>query len=580
MKPKKEAAKPSAKSDKNDNFKVPKRLNPSDYPIIMERNKSMITDYAKEYRKRFPNELNRVATLAMERMQTLVTMASIEEGFEAFADEDFAPERFMQRWNTSDIEGLTAFLKRPDLKAGDIWSYDTLPYLTTNLVQSSSPRSQQIVRTTINHQQILRNTPCPQLIFDFGKTYVGIGYVDLCQLLWGEYQNEGGGTLRFYGYDQAEVTVGRSVLMYEMMKAEEREVSEKTILQVWFSSCWDRETQEQFFSFLDKHVPKINNHLLSKYAPIWKAKKGMTARQAQDAFTKHRRSCDFMPINNLLAVDDQIHFANYLFTGALFMDKNRPIDSLCGNVTMFPGSSEDWIKVKFEDFFNTIDMNTLCQQFGPSSRSVIELILKSTESKLKKLRSFVREGKMLCKLNVKQVATDDSKFAKEVRSLDPYFIDWSNIPDYYSRLDFIELARKCSGPDTLHHFHTMNWVYKVFGASFYDFVDRREVIESIYKKHKKVMEPVNQMLRMTSPDLTRLVRVPKLNLPVNEFSALAVQIHGEKYLKHIMTDKKGKVLNFVKTPFNHYWQIFGDNDTLMICAFSFNDELELGLKYV
>ena len=557
-----------------DKTSLPKKVKKSDTRGILERNQSLIADYATEYKSKFPRERGHVERLAVERTQALVRLAAIEEGFEAYTDDDFTPEFgvFMKRWNTVELESLQAFLRRPDKKDGDIWDFDSMSYSSAYILEQEFK---------VNYQQILRNTPCSEKLFHFGSNYIGIGYVDLCQLLWGVYHNESGGTLRFYGYDQAEVTVGRSVLMYEMMKAEEREVSEKTILQVWFSSCWDRETQEQFFSFLDKQVPRINNHLLSKYAPIWKAKKGMTVKQAQDAFTAHLRSCDFMPLNNLLVANDRIMFAKYLFTGCVFVDFNRPDDVICGNVTMFPGASESWVKVRREDFFNTVDMSAILRSSGSENnecKSVISKILNITTSKLKIFRSLVQDKKIVCKFALKEVRTDDSTFARDMKRLDPHFIDWSNIPDYYSRLEFIELARKCSGPDTQHSFHTMNWVCKVYGASFFDFIDRRELLEDMYSRFRLSARFLSQFSQaMSSQSLEGLVRSPKFDLPLNEFSSMAIELHGDNYLKHLMTDKKGKVLNFVRNSFNHYWQIFGDNDTVMSVTFSFNDEIMLRL---
>ena len=547
----------------------------TDAKRMMELKKSMIADYPMEYRKRFPHKIDRFVQLAEERCMVLVSMAAIDEGFEAFTDFDFAPERFYQRWNTPHIEELHSFLNRPELKDGDIWSRDPTPYLCKLVDENRFVKE--------NYQQILRNTPNSDMKFQFGKTYVGIGFVDLSQLLWGEYQSEeGAGTLLFHGYDQAEVTVARSVLIYEMMKTDKRELSDKTILQVWFSSCWDRETQEQFFSFLHKHVPRINNGLLSKYAPIWKRKRGMTARQAQELFTRHQGSNNFLPLSNLLNTSDQVQFANYLFTGYLFVDYDCLQDAKFGNVTMFPSGSENWFKKKYEDFFSIIDINSssLNSFITRSKDPLIEQILKLVSAKLNTLRTFIQNSKIVCNLKVKDVNTKDFAFAKEVQNLDAFFIDWSNIPDYLPRLDFIEFARKCSGPETVHQFHTMNWTYKVYGASYYDYKNRRQEIEAIYKNVREKMEPNCRAIRSNKPELARLIRIPRLNFATNQFSVIAVNLYGEKYLKHVMTDKNRKVLNFIKTPYDQFSQLFGDNDRLIICTFSFNDDLILKTNFI
>ena len=53
-------------------------------------------------------------------------------------------------------------------------------------------------------------------------------------------------------YDQGEVTVARSLLVLDMAKAPAEEVSLKTLLQVWFSSCLDQQTKEELTAFIHK----------------------------------------------------------------------------------------------------------------------------------------------------------------------------------------------------------------------------------------------------------------------------------------------------------------------------------------
>ena len=84
----------------------------------------------------------------------------------------------------------------------------------------------------VNKQQIFRNTSQYQTVYEFGRTYVSFGYVDLWNLMDGTYMGFETESLKFYGYDQGEVTVARSLVMLEMIKAPFEEISAKTILQV------------------------------------------------------------------------------------------------------------------------------------------------------------------------------------------------------------------------------------------------------------------------------------------------------------------------------------------------------------
>lgn len=65
--------------------------------------------------------------------------------------------------------------------------------------------------------QIFRNAPIKETSFKFGKTYVFIGYVDLLQIMMGNVTGNGD-KLIFHGFDQSEICVARSLVIYEMIK--------------------------------------------------------------------------------------------------------------------------------------------------------------------------------------------------------------------------------------------------------------------------------------------------------------------------------------------------------------------------
>ena len=539
-----------------------------DMERIIKRNQHLIPNYAKEYQRRYPDRMDQVIELTFQHQSAIYTFAEIEEGGDAFTDEEFSPDRLFQRWFTTDRKSFEQFRQRKDLSFGDIWEKPTAPYLTETNIHTGATR-------TINHVQILRNTPNKQLVYDFSRNYVFVGYVDLSQFLWGVFQNESEGMIRFYGYDRAEVTVARSMLIYEMMKSDKTEVSDKTVLQVWFSSCWDKEVKTEFENFVQLKIPKLGNDLLTKYAQCWNRKKSMTVKFAQDAFVEHLRSIDFEPLDNLKAEDDRMAFARYLFTGCIFTTE----DVVCGNCTMFPDSSDNWKKMKFEDFFGTIDVTQLWNVLKTSDKSLIGCITSKTSEKFARLRGFIQEEKLVCHLAAKSIDINDTKCASEIKELNPYMIDWNNVPDYWHRHDFIDFAEKCSGPETVHHCHTMNWVQKVFGASFLDYIDQRPVLEEIIRKHRNSLNIVGDTMKVDMPSIERLIRIPMFKLPINLFSQIAVLMFGEKYLIHALTNRKGRVLNYFKGDANNFIQVFGDSATTMNCAFSFDSEMKFDYKF-
>ena len=65
---------------------------------------------------------------------------------------------------------------------------------------------------------------------------------------------------------------------------------------------------------------------------------------------------------------------------------------------------------------------------------------------------------------------NDLALAKEIHDLNPYIIDWSNVPDYLEKDKFIKFARSCSTDHTIHFAIFINWtnyVSKLFLAVVY-----------------------------------------------------------------------------------------------------------------
>ena len=68
---------------------------------------------------------------------------------------------------------------------------------------------------------------------------------------------------------------------------------------------------------------------------------------------------------------------------------------------------------------------------------------------------------LICHLHHKNVKADDAMFVESVRRLEPYFVDWSNVPDYLEKNSFIKLAQNMSTEHTIHLVTFINWVFYV-----------------------------------------------------------------------------------------------------------------------
>ena len=95
---------------------------------------------------------------------------------------------------------------------------------------------------------------------------------------------------------------------------------------------------------------------------------------------------------------------------------------------------------KYETFFASINTSKIEHECD----SLINEILYHVRYKLMGFRALVQGRKILCHLEAVKVAPTDNKFAQKVKALNPYTIDWSNLPDYMERLDFFNFAKKCS----------------------------------------------------------------------------------------------------------------------------------------
>jgi len=530
-----------------------------------------IPDVGAEYAKVYPQEKARIAELKADQCVTEIQFGMIEGGAKAFSNEDFDHERAVNRWggvgaiqSRAELAKFKAFVERDNLEPGDILDLKAVPYWDA------------IGRQNLN--QIFRNTPSHEVLFEFGRTIVGMGYVDLCQLMWGRYiKGKKKGPMQFYGYDRAEIPVVRSLLIWEMLKAPEDQIGDKTILQVWFSSCWDHHTKEEFDMFVRKLMDTCDNVLLKKYARVW-SKKRTTVGEAENVFGAGRRPKHFVTLRNFKVAEDCVKYARYLYTGCLFMD-DQGKEAVCGNATMFPASFEDWERMPgLDDFFNCIGMDQVARQAGPQHASLIDLILEVTKDKLAYFRSLVHKGKVICHLSVKEIKQEDVQFAREIKELKPYLIDWSNIPDYLDRYWFHSFAQKCSGPDTAHYFHTVNWPHRVFGAVYLDYDGERRMLENIYKTCRKSKKAAAQMTSMMMPEADRLMRgADGFELPTNDFFTFSASRFGDKYVKHYLTTKEGKTLNFERSHNTlHDISMFKDHSkTCIFAAFSFDDSMQL-----
>ena len=142
-------------------------------------------------------------------------------------------------------------------------------------------------------------------------------------------------------------------------------------------------------------------------------------------------------------------------------------------------------KLADELFFKAIDLQAIAHERDvPDRPSLFEKIICLTHETVSKFRDLVKGGKIICSFETQFIEPKNLTFAKKIKDLNPYGIDWSNVSDYTRKWDFIKFARACSVEKTVHQVHFINWNEYVYGSNHMDWADNQEECIQMYRKFK------------------------------------------------------------------------------------------------
>ena len=96
-----------------------------------------------------------------------------------------------------------------------------------------------------------------------------------------------------------------------------------------------------------------------------------------------------------------------------------------------------------------------------------------------------------------KVSYSNTELVKRIKSLNPNTVDWSNVPDYLHRAEFLAIAQEVSGEDTVHYMHSMNWANRVLGTFIGDYPDER--IEDIIEDTEQRFVDYHQIASSVDP---------------------------------------------------------------------------------
>jgi hypothetical protein len=201
--------------------------------VTADREKSLV----KEYKNKFPHETSQIRRIEKEESEYKNSLERRRLNTFAFLDEEITSETFDKRWE--NVSEQYKYHLDKILSCQD-FPLDALSIPITPL-ESSTDKCFQTMRTTT----------MPLNVKYIGSTIIHFESANIIQALWGDYSKVNETATAFYFYNKNAVTCLRNKLIYHLMNLEFTTVTTKSILQICFSSCWDKVTLDSFHNCID-----------------------------------------------------------------------------------------------------------------------------------------------------------------------------------------------------------------------------------------------------------------------------------------------------------------------------------------
>ena len=252
----------------------------------------------------------------------------------------------------------------------------------------------------------------------------------------------------------------------------DRTCSNKSILEVWFSTTLSPEAYQSFqdacreilakgqfdgtapLPLVDKRVNRIVKWITSSPTP----------KEVQDKFAEEVYDTEYFILSCLKQKQDRLDYIDYIFSGAMFVDKTD--ERNVGNPTfMIPESNLQQVIKPRDSIFYHVDLKS----FVNYETSLFATLEKYLLQKLVILRGLIQSKKLRLEFKYSFIGSslepyqlqtrDDELFASYIKNLNPAVIDWSSIPDAFNTNQFIDLMNDFGNNSTLHIFHSIKWSY-------------------------------------------------------------------------------------------------------------------------
>ncbi len=237
------------------------------------------------------------------------------------------------------------------------------------------------------------------------------------------------------------------------------------------STLWSEETFKVFkialTNILNNVQPPMDSRvqvILQYWRDLIKHKKQISKKDAMK-FWSDRHVLDMrdacMQACNLLSVSDRVSMLRYELTGAFYEDAGTTI----GSIVMLHENPSIGVKQICDSCLQSVPTSVHMNATNPD---LLPRCREYFEEKVSIFAKHIRNGTLIFKPHLTEIAKDCHDVISFLRSLNAYSIYWSNVPDYMRPEDFHEVAKAISGEDTVHYLHSCNWINLVYGVDVFD----------------------------------------------------------------------------------------------------------------
>ena len=343
----------------------------------------LVPEYHNEYKKLYPAERTNYEKLCDSWMMAKMLDETLFGNRVIDDSREYDHRDLLKRWQYFGLELVQFLSSNPNPR--DIFSNRTI----TSYGAMKTPMG--AYNTTI--YQTMRNTPVLPSDFDFGNTYISIGFMDMLHLVLGSYSvtkdEASSQPMVFVEYNKSEVVIARSLVIYEMML---QGVSPESILQVWFSTGWNNKTFKDFKKMCEdllKNVDSTVDERVRKLLNHWMVK-DMGVKTVLPLWRQFVAEGQLEPLNNLRYEKDHTDYARYIFTGHIFGKNDK--DYVHGNLTMFslPNRFDNYQR-QDESIFAAMSMRNI-----PYATSLLTSVTKRITKCLNTLVEHIRSKRIAC----------------------------------------------------------------------------------------------------------------------------------------------------------------------------------------